>query len=86
MEMKWLDPNLTDDQLAEMLSFEMPSEKLCTTPVWSIRTTKPRPDGKLKNEYFAWPNLPPLGDDNGQLRLRCNYKIWLFICCITSTY
>ncbi len=68
MELKWLDPDLKDDQIAAILSFEMPSEKLITTPVWSIRTTKPRPDGKLKNEFFAWPNLPPLGNDNGELQ------------------
>jgi putative SOS response-associated peptidase YedK len=68
MEKKWLDPNLTDQQMAEILAFEMPPEQLNTTPVWSIRTSKPRPDGKLKNEYFAWPNLPPLGNDNGELQ------------------
>jgi hypothetical protein len=46
----------------------MRSEKLYTTPVWPIRTTKPRPDGKLKNEHFDWPNLPALENDNGELQ------------------
>jgi putative SOS response-associated peptidase YedK len=68
LEMKWLDPSLSDEQIKVILDFEMPAEKLCATPVWSIRTTKPRPDGKLKNEYFAWPNLPPLGNDNGEMQ------------------
>jgi putative SOS response-associated peptidase YedK len=68
MEMKWLDPGLTDEQLGTILSYEMPADQLVTTPVWSIRTAKPRPDGKLKNEYFSWPNLPPLGNDDGKLQ------------------
>jgi putative SOS response-associated peptidase YedK len=67
-ELKWLDPGLNDPQIEEILSFEMPSEELITTPVWSIRTSKPRPDGKIKNEFFDWPNLPPLGNDQGELQ------------------
>ena len=49
--------------IAEILQFEMPSEELIATPVYTIRTTKPPPDGKNKLEPFAWPGLPPLGMD-----------------------
>ncbi len=65
LELKWLDPKLTDDEMNEILNYEMPADSLLPTPVWSIRTAKPRPDGKLKTECFDWPNLPALGNDNG---------------------
>jgi len=68
LEMKWLDPNLTDDEMQEILDFQMPSEALCNRPVYSIRTTKPRPDEKIKTDQYDWPNLPPLGQDDGELQ------------------
>ncbi len=43
---------------------ELPSEELEAWPVFSIRTTKTRSDGKLKNEPFEWEGLPELGNDN----------------------
>jgi len=61
---KWIDPNLTDDEMKEMLAYEIPSEDINEVPVCSIRTTKPRPDNKLKHERFDWPGLPPLGQDS----------------------
>ncbi|HLX91483.1 MAG TPA: SOS response-associated peptidase family protein [Puia sp.] len=60
LEKEWLNQDLTDVRLAEILSFEVAPESLVATPVWSIRTAKSRPDGKLKNEIFSWPNLPGL--------------------------
>ena len=63
LELKWLDDNLSDEDIAEILQFEMPAEELIATPVYTIRTTKPRPDGKSKLEAFEWPGLPPLGMD-----------------------
>jgi putative SOS response-associated peptidase YedK len=63
LEMKWLDPNLTDSEIQEILSYEMPSEALDYNPVYTIRTTKERPDGKDKLDPFHWENLPPLGID-----------------------
>jgi putative SOS response-associated peptidase YedK len=60
---KWIDEGLTDEQMKEMLAYEIPGEKLEYWPVFTIRSTKPRPDNKEKNEVFAWENLPPLGID-----------------------
>ena len=64
LEMKWLDPNLTDQQIQEILDYEMPSDELEYNPVYTIRTTKERPDGGTKTDPFEWPNLPPLGVDS----------------------
>ena len=64
LELKWLDPNLTDDEIQSILDFEMPSDSLEYQTVWTIRTTKERPDGKQKLEPYDWPNLPPLGVDS----------------------
>lgn len=69
LEMKWLEPNLTDNEIREFLDYEMPSEMLDYHPVWTIRTTKERPDGKDKLETFDWPNLPPLGQDSNEISL-----------------
>ncbi len=66
LEQKWLDPKLSDDELQAIMNFEMPSDNLEYWPVFTIRTTKPRPDNKLKNEPFQWANLPPLGRDEPQ--------------------
>ncbi len=59
LETKWLDP-LTDDELKEILNFEMPSDELEPWPVFSIRTTRPRPDEKGKIDPYVWENLPSL--------------------------
>lgn len=63
MELKWLEDDLSDEELQQILDFEMPSEELEHHTVCTLRTTVPRPDGKGKLEPFAWPDLPPLGDD-----------------------
>jgi putative SOS response-associated peptidase YedK len=63
LELKWLQPDLTDEQIQEILDFEMPAEQLDYWPVFTIRSTKPRPDDKDKTAPFEWPNLPPLGVD-----------------------
>ena len=60
---KWIDESLTDEELKAMIEVEIDSEDIEATPVYSIRTTKERPDGKSKIEYFNWENLPPLGTD-----------------------
>jgi putative SOS response-associated peptidase YedK len=69
LQLKWLDESLTDEQLQEILNYEMPAEELEYQPVWSIRTTKERPDGKSKLEPFAWEGLPPLGVDSAEQTL-----------------
>jgi len=65
MEMEWLRPDLTEEEMAKILAYEMPSEEIVYTPVYSIRARNPRPDGKPKTEFYEWPNLPPLGNDEG---------------------
>jgi putative SOS response-associated peptidase YedK len=64
LEMKWLQPDLSDDEIQKILDYEMPSEMLDYKPVWTIRTTKDRPDGKGKLDPYDWPGLPPLGVDS----------------------
>jgi putative SOS response-associated peptidase YedK len=65
MELKWLQPNLTDEQMREILSYEIPSEQLEYQTVWTIRSTKPHPKGGTKTDAFEWANLPELGNDDG---------------------
>ena len=60
---KWIDESLSEEEMKAMISVEIDSADLEATPVYSIRTTKERPDGKSKVEYFNWENLPPLGTD-----------------------
>jgi hypothetical protein len=60
MEMEWLKPDLTDEDLATLLAYEMPSDQVVYEPVFSIRGRTPRPDGKPKNAPFAYPDLPPI--------------------------
>lgn len=64
LEMKWLLPDLKDEEIAEILNYEMPADVLEYEPVYTIRTTKERPDGKSKLDRYDWPNLPPLGQDS----------------------
>jgi putative SOS response-associated peptidase YedK len=69
MEMKWLDPTLTDDEIQKILDFEMPSEMLEYQTTWSIRSPKERPDGKGKLDPYEWPGLPPLGVESAEQTL-----------------
>ena len=66
LETKWLLPDLNDGEMAEVLHYEMPSEALSYHPVYTVRTTKERPDGKTKTEAYDWPGLLPLGNDDAQ--------------------
>ena len=50
-------------KIADMLNYELPSAELTATPVYTIRSRDPRPDGKMKHERFDWPGLPALGND-----------------------
>ena len=69
LELQWLDPNLTDQSMADILNYEIASDQLEYTPVYSIRGRSPRPDGKPKNEPFDFPQLPPLGQDQGSAQV-----------------
>ena len=59
---QWIKPELPEDEYRQILSYEMPQENMNYTPVWTIRSPKQRPDGKLKTEYWEWKNLPALGE------------------------
>lgn len=63
MAATWIDPALTDEKMKDMLAFQIAPESLDETPVFTIRTQNPRPDGLLKHNAYNWPNLPPLGND-----------------------
>lgn len=60
LELKWLQPDLTDEDIEHILAYEMPSDQINADPVFSIRSRNPRPDGKPKVAHYDWPNLPPL--------------------------
>ena len=61
MAMEFLEERLTEIRYKVLLAYEMPSENLYYYPVNTIRTSKPRPDGKDKTEAWEWDNLPVLG-------------------------
>lgn len=61
LELKWLQPDLDDAAIKEILDFEMPPEELEYYTTFSIRSRKERPDGKGKIEPYTWENLQPLG-------------------------
>jgi putative SOS response-associated peptidase YedK len=54
---QWVDDTLSVEQYKAILDFEMPSGELHTLPVFSIRTSKSRPDDNAKNEYYEWEGL-----------------------------
>ena len=64
MATKWLDTDLTEDDYRGILAFEMPDEELDYYPVYTIRSSKGRPDDKPKNEPWQWEKLPALGEMN----------------------
>lgn len=67
-ERMWLQPSLTDAAMTALLYYEMPADALTCHPVYTIRTTRERPDGKSKIDAYNWPGLPPLGQDKGKLQ------------------
>ena len=66
IELDWLRPDLSDEEIGNILSYEMPAEQLVANPVFSIRGRSPRPDGQPKCAPFTYADLPPLGNDDGQ--------------------
>jgi len=68
LELKWIKPDLSDEELGSLLNYEMPADQIEYRAVFSIRGRSPRPDGKDKTEAFEFPNLPPLGNDDGTVQ------------------
>ncbi len=52
LAMRWLNPALTDQELAEMLRFEFPSEGLTAWPVNTIRTRKEDTDAVIQEMKY----------------------------------
>ncbi len=67
-ELEWLKPDLTDNQMKEILNYELPSDNLEYHTVWTIRSTKPHPAAGSKTDLFEWANLPSLGNDDGGVK------------------
>ncbi|WP_235921039.1 SOS response-associated peptidase [Foetidibacter luteolus] len=61
MSKAFIQHELSEAEYRGVLNYEMPSEDLLYFTTDTIRTTKPRADGKRKNEEFEWAKLPPLG-------------------------
>lgn len=60
LELKWLHPQLEDEDIRSLIDYEMPSEELEYYTTFSIRSRKERPDGKGKIEAYTWESLPAL--------------------------
>ncbi len=58
---EWLDEELTDARYKEILDYEMSEQDMEAITVYTIRSAKPRPDGKAKNELWQWDKLPEPG-------------------------
>jgi putative SOS response-associated peptidase YedK len=60
LEMEWLKPNLDDEEMARLLTYEMAADQIVFEPVFSIRGRTPRPDGQPKNAPYPYLDLPPI--------------------------
>lgn len=60
IELDWLKPDLSDEEIGKILSYEMSPDQLIYNPVFSIRGRTPRPDGQPKCAPYAYAGLPPL--------------------------
>ncbi len=52
--LQWINEELTDDHISKFLQYEIPADELLAHPVYMIRTTKERPDGKEKYEKYDY--------------------------------
>lgn len=66
---KWISDDLTETEMRELLDFKIDDSAIDVCPVFTIRTTKPRPDGRGKIDPYLWENLPKLGTDDMQMTL-----------------
>ena len=57
---EWLTSELTTERMQSILNYELPAAELECWPVFTIRSSKERPDGKEKIEPYVWENLPAL--------------------------
>jgi putative SOS response-associated peptidase YedK len=59
MAKQWVLDELSAEQYQAILNFEMPSEELNYKTVYTIRSSKPRPDNKGKDEFYDWGDKVP---------------------------
>ncbi len=57
---RWLEPELSTEDLQSILNYELPATELDCWPVYTIRSSKPRPDGLTKTDPYVWEGLPVL--------------------------
>jgi len=60
LEREWLAEDLTPEGMNEIFNYEIKPQDLNFYPVYTIRSSKPRPDNKSKSEPFEWKNVPPV--------------------------
>jgi putative SOS response-associated peptidase YedK len=61
LEREWIKEDLPDDRMKEIFNYEISSNQLEFHTVFTIRTPKPRPDGKDKTEFYDWgPKVSPI--------------------------
>ena len=63
LEQFWLQ-DISDEEIAQVIAFEMPSSMLEVHPVYTLRGHPERPDGKERYEAYNWEGLPELGQDS----------------------
>jgi len=61
LSMEFLNEELSPERYREILGFEMPEDKMEAITVYTIRSSKERPDGKAKNDFWEWEKLPAPG-------------------------
>ena len=59
--MAFLKDDLSIDEYQDILRYEMPTDEMDYHPVFTIRSSKQRPDELKKTDYWEWQNLPELG-------------------------
>lgn len=57
---QWLESELSTQALQTILNYKIPSAELDCWPVYTIRSSKPRPDALTKTDPFVWEGLPAL--------------------------
>jgi putative SOS response-associated peptidase YedK len=57
---EWVASDLTAERMQTIINYELPAAELEAWPVFTIRSSKERPDGKEKTEPYVWENLPAL--------------------------
>ncbi|MBC7866000.1 MAG: SOS response-associated peptidase family protein [Gloeobacteraceae cyanobacterium ES-bin-316] len=57
---QWVNDELSEEAYNSILAFEMPSEELNYHTVYTIRSPKPRPDEKGKDQFYAWEKVPEI--------------------------